>query len=75
MISVHVTLVQLIYTVGNINLTVSIDVNWIYDYNNKRDLPLIKLSLDVICSPSKDDDDMYSYFKVVFYAVSYGNPK
>ena len=67
MISVHVTLVQLIYTVGNINLTVSIDGNWIYDYNNERDLPLIKLSLDVICSPSKDDDDIFAEFEVVYH--------
>ena len=41
-ISDHVTSVQLIDTDGNVNRTVSIIRCWIYDYNYKRALPLIK---------------------------------
>ena len=71
----HVTLVQLIYIAGNVNHVVSIIRCWIYDSNYKRALPLIKEPLDIIFSPYKDYDDMYAYFGVVLYAVSYVNPK
>ena len=38
----HVTLVQLVYTSGNVNHAVSIIGCWIYDSNYKIELPLIK---------------------------------
>ena len=38
----HVTLVQLKDSSGNVNHAVSITVSWIYYYNNKRALPLMK---------------------------------
>ena len=41
-ISDHMTLVQLIDTAGNANHVVSITRFWIYDFNYKRALTLIK---------------------------------
>ena len=61
--------------VRGVNHGLSISGNFIYDSNYKRALPLIKEPLDVIFSPYKDYDDMYAYFGVVLYAVSYVNPK
>ena len=71
----HVTLVQLVYTSGNVNHAVSIIGCWIYDSNYKIELPLIKESLDIICSPYKYEKWMYAEFKDVYYAVRYVNPK
>ena len=41
----------------------------------KRELPSMKESLDIICSPSKDKKGTYAEFGYIFYAVSYFNPK
>ena len=35
-ISEHVTLVQLMETIRNVNHSVSMDRSWIYDYNNEN---------------------------------------
>ena len=74
-ISDHVTLVQMIYTYGHVNHAVSITRYWIYDYNYKLALTLIKESLDIICSSSKDEKGMYAKFEDVYYAIRYVNPK
>ena len=41
-ISEHVTLVQMMETIGNIYHAVSISGFWIYNPNNKKALPLVK---------------------------------
>ena len=41
-ISEHITLVQLMDTVGIVNHTVSIDGNWIFDSNDDKELPFAK---------------------------------
>ena len=74
-ISDHVTLVQFIDTVGNVNLAVPIDACWIFDYNYQMALTLIQLMLDMICFHSKDYDDMYAEFEMVYCAFRYVNPK
>ena len=61
-ISEHVTLFQLRDTVRNIIHAVSIYGSWIYYFNYKMAHHFIKQSLDLICSPSKDYDDIYAYF-------------
>ena len=57
---------------GKINRKVNTSGFCIYNLNYKNTLPLVKSSLDILCSFS-DFDDMYSYFEVVYYAVSYVN--
>ena len=74
-ISDHVTLVQPIDTAGNVNNLVSIIGWWIYDSNYKREIHLIKGSLDMIFYQYKDEKGMYDEFKDVYYAVRYVNPK
>ena len=74
-ISEHVSLVKLIETDGFVNHAISIIGCWIYDFNYKIALTLIKYYLDIICSPSKGDKGMYSEFKGVYYAVRGVNPK
>ena len=59
------TLVQLIDTDSNTNNAVSITGPWIYDSNYKISFTLIKVSLDNICSPSKDKKGIYAEFKDV----------
>ena len=58
-ISYRVILVQLIDTASNVNHAISITVCWIYYYNYKRSLPLIKESLYIICYLSKDEKGIY----------------
>ena len=38
----HVILVQLMYNVENVNHELSMSGYWIYDYNYKRELPMMK---------------------------------
>ena len=52
-ISENFALVQLMATVGKINHTVSIYRSWTYYSNYKRELPLVKESFNVVCTPYK----------------------
>ena len=61
----QVILVQLKYSAGNVNHAVIIMGSW---------LPLMRESLDIICSPSKDEKCIYAEYKEVFYAFRYENP-
>ena len=58
-------LVQLIETTSNVNHSVSITGFCVYYSNYKRALPLIKESLDNICSSYKDEKVMYDEFEDV----------
>ena len=51
-ISANVTLVQLMYSLGNLNHAISVVGSWIFDSNYERALVLNKASLDPICAPS-----------------------
>ena len=51
-ISENVTLVQLMDSLGNVNLSIIIVGHWIFDYNYKKALLLTQLLTDLICSPS-----------------------
>ena len=51
-ISEHVTLVQLMYSLGNMNHAINFVGYWIFDSNCKEALVLNKESLDMICAPS-----------------------
>ena len=51
-ISEHVTLVQLMYYLGNVNHAISVVGCWIFDSNYKKELVLNIESLDMICAPS-----------------------
>ena len=55
-ISNYVTLVQLMYSVGNFNHTVSVVVKWIFDSNYEKSLPLNIDSLNLICACSDEDN-------------------
>ena len=60
-------------TFGNIDNAVSIDGCWMYDFNYKRALNLMNELLDLICNPSKDDDEIYAEFRMLYYAARYVN--
>ena len=51
-ISENVTLVQLMDSLGNLNLDINIVGHWIFDFNNKKALCLAQVSMDIIFSPS-----------------------
>ena len=55
-ISENVTLVQLMYLLGNVNHAISIVGNWIFDSNYEKALVLNRASLDMICSPSVGEE-------------------
>ena len=67
-------LVQLMERVGNFNNAVSISVNWIFDSNYNKALPLVIESLNIICY-SLDCYDMFSIFETVLYSVRYVSTK
>ena len=72
-ISEHVTLVQLMYLLVNVNHAVSVVGNYIVDSNNEKSLSLTIES--VIFFSCSDEDQYFAIFKEVFYAVSYFNKK
>ena len=51
-ISVNVTLVQLMDSLGNENHAISVVVNWIFYSNYEKALVLNRALLDMICTPS-----------------------
>ena len=69
-ISANVTLVQLMDSIGNVNLAISVVGSWIFDSNYERALVLNKASLDMICAPSVGEEQAANFEKV-YYAVRY----
>ena len=57
-ISEHVTLVQLIYSLVNVNHYINVVGYWIFDSNYKKSLVLNKESLDMICAPSIGEEQV-----------------
>ena len=51
-ISEHVTLVQFMDYLDNVNIVISVVGYWIFDSNNEKELVLNRESLDIICAPS-----------------------
>ena len=69
-ISEHVTLVQLMYYLGNVNHAINVIGYWIFDSNYKRALLLNRESLDMICAPSVGEEQV-AKFELVFNVVRY----
>ena len=55
-ISANVTLVQLMYSLGNVNHDISVFGNWIFDLNYEKALVLNRASLDMICTWSVGEE-------------------
>ena len=69
-ISEDVTLVQLIYSLGNVNHAIGIVGYCIFDSNYKKALCLTQNKLDIIYSPSIGKEQVAT-FQSVFYSVRY----
>ena len=69
-ISVNVTLVQLMDSLGNVNHAISVVGSWIFDSNYEIALVLNKESLDMICAPSIGEEQA-ARFEKVYYAVRF----
>ena len=69
-ISENVTLVQLIYSLGNVNHAISVFGSWIFDLNYERALVLNRASLDMICAPYIGEEQE-AMFENVYYAFRY----
>ena len=69
-ISEHVTLVQLMYSLGNVNHTISVVGYCIFDLKYERALVINRELLDMICAPSVGEEQV-DVFETVFYAVIY----
>ena len=69
-ISEDVNLVQLMESLGNVNNAMSIVGHWIFGSNYNKALFLTQGSLNLIYSPSLDEEQV-STFRSVFYAVRY----
>ena len=55
-ITANVTLVQLMYSLGNVNHAISVVGSWIFDSNYEKALVLNRASLDMICASSIDEE-------------------
>ena len=69
-ISEHVTLVQLMDALVNVNHAISVVEYWIFDSNYEKALVLNRASLDMICDPSVGEEQA-AKFETVFTAVGY----
>ena len=69
-ISDNVTLVQLMESLVNVNHSISIVGNCIFDSIYKKALCLTQELLDLICSPSVGEEQVTT-FQSVFYSVRY----
>ena len=69
-ISEHVTLVKLMYSLGNVNHTISVVGYWMFNSNYEKLLILNRESLDLICAPSVGEKQLAA-FERVFCAVIY----
>ena len=69
-ISENVTLVQLMYSLGNMNHDISVVGYWIFDSNYKEALVLNRASLDMICAPYFSEEKA-TKSETVFTAVIY----
>ena len=69
-ISEHVTLLQLMDSLGNFNHAISVVGYWIFDSNYKKALVLNTESLDIIFSPFVGEEQV-AEFETVFTAVRY----
>ena len=54
-ISKHVTLFQLMDSLGNVNNDISVVGYWIFDSNYEKALVMNRASLDMICAPYVDE--------------------
>ena len=68
--SEHVTLVQLMSSLGNVNHSISVFRYWIFDSNYEKALVLNRESLDMISAPSVGEEKV-AEFETVFTAVRY----
>ena len=68
----NIILVQLMDSAGNVNLSVSIVVYWIFDSSYKKALPLTLDQLNIICSPL-EGEVTFDMFDTVFHAGMYIN--
>ena len=69
-ISEHVTLVQLMDYLGNLNNAISVVGYWIFDSNYEKALVLNKEYLDMICAPYVGEKQVDT-FERVFCAEGY----
>ena len=67
-ISEHVTLVQLMDYLGNVNHAISVVGYWICDSNYEKALVFNRESLGMICAPSIDKEQV-AVVETVFTAV------
>ena len=69
-ISANVTLVQLMDSLVNVNHSISVVGNWIFESKYERALVLNRASLDMICGPSIGEEQ-HVIFENVYYTVRY----
>ena len=69
-ISEHVTLVQLMDYLGNVNHAISDIRYWMFDSNYNKALVLNRELLNMICSPSVVEEQV-AVFETLFTAVRY----
>ena len=62
-INANFTLVQLMYSIGNVNHAISVVGNWIFDSNYERALVLYRESLDMIFAPSIGEEQAARFEK------------
>ena len=66
--SENVTLVQLMYYLGNVNHAISVVQYWIFESNYKISLLLNRESMDMICAPSVGEEQV-TVFETLFSIV------
>ena len=68
--SEHVTLVQLMDYLGNVNHAISVVEKCIFESNNEKSPVINRESLDIICAPSVGEEEVAT-FERVFCAARY----
>ena len=66
--SEHVTVLHLMYSLGNVNHAISVVGYWIFDSYYEISLVLNRESLDTMCALSVGKEEVAT-FKTVFYAA------
>ena len=64
-ISENINLIKLMDSLGNVDHSISVFGNWIFDSNYEKSLVLNRASLDMICTPSVGEEQADIFEPVV----------
>ena len=70
-ISENFTLVQLMYSLVNVNHAISVVGKWIFDSNYEKSLVLNRASLDMICAPYVGEEQASIFYQYLLQSDTF----